>query len=133
MALYTAHVRQPAARTEAVDCDTVSVDEDGRLCLNRINQQRDGGTTIDTIACFERGQWTSYLLEDAPTQAEPVTFEQVVSGEKTINDYRASHGLPLVVIDTRGLSEKAREKAIEDVVRRLIAQERRGAAPHRNF
>lgn len=129
MALYTAHVRQPAARTEAVDCDTVSVDEDGRLCLNRINQQGDGGTTIDTIACFERGQWTSYLLEDAPTQAEPVTFEQVVSGEKTINDYRASHGLPLIVIETRGMSEKA----IEDAVRRAIARERWGDVPGRHF
>lgn len=83
--LWTAHVRLAEGRPEEhIACDAAHVNDQGYLALTL-------NTYVGAIACYPPGLWQSYRLEAAP---EPVTEEQLMSGEKSLNDYRRSLGMP---------------------------------------
>lgn len=79
--LWTAHVRlRDGQPDEHIPCDAAHVNDQGYLALTV-------HTYVGAIACYAPGVWDGYTLEAA---AQPVTEEQLMSGEKTLNDYRRS-------------------------------------------
>ena len=56
-----------------------------------------------------------------------VTFDQVVSGERSINDYRAARGLPTAP------DVHPNESVIEDAIRRVMYREWARTYPPRHF
>lgn len=81
-ARFIAHVERPDGRVHHIDCDAAHENDAGCLALT-VN------TYVGAIAAYAPGAWASYRLEAAP---EPVTEEQLMSGEKSLNDYRRSLG-----------------------------------------